>query len=337
MPRWRWAQGPAIVRRPGGPHQHRAGRADRLRGDAVDARRAGRGLQGARLPRLPGAGRIPQPVDPDPDGRRQQRHAHGVHLALRAVAVGERPTDHRPGPGAGAGQGAAHRPRRHHRRRRGHPPAGRRPPTADPRRTRQRPQRRGAVRARPSTTCSAARPIRSSRCRCPRRRRHRPAGEAISSRWWPDKRRAYVGEQVVVSWYLYLAERHGKYQPVDRAAHRRLLDRGSASASAQGGNAVIQEQIHEGRLYKVAPLMRKALFPLQTGTLTVTPLEAEISQVDFFGRPVRTQRLKAEPVVHRGDAAAGGGAARRLRSGGGGPAGAGGQAGSAAGRRWATR
>jgi hypothetical protein len=117
----------------------------------------------------------------------------------------------------------------------------------------------------------------------------------------PDKRRAVAGEQVVVSWYLYLSEDIGEYRPVvePRMDGFWIED---LPVPQRGGNAVIQEQMHEGRLYKVALLMRKALFPLQTGTLTVTPLESDVSQVDFFGRRVRTQRLKAEPVVLQVDA-----------------------------------
>ena len=33
------------------------------------------------------------------------------------------------------------------------------------------------------------------------------------------------------------------------------------------------------------------------GKLTITPMESEVAQVDFFGRALRTQRLKAEPVI----------------------------------------
>jgi hypothetical protein len=47
----------------------------------------------------------------------------------------------------------------------------------------------------------------------------------------------------------------------------------------------------------VAPLLRKALFPLQAGKLTISPMESEISQVDFFGRSLRQQRLQADPLV----------------------------------------
>jgi hypothetical protein len=60
---------------------------------------------------------------------------------------------------------------------------------------------------------------------------------------------------------------------------------------------VFTQQTYEGRIYAVALEAHKALFPLQAGKLTVTPRELEIGQVDFFGRAVRVQRLKSEPVT----------------------------------------
>jgi hypothetical protein len=139
--------------------------------------------------------------------------------------------------------------------------------TADPARTASARSAGCPARAHPSTTCSGARPIRSSRCRSPRRAPNKAAGAAISCRWWPDKRRAVVGEQVVVSWYLYWAMTSaitGRWSsPAWTASGSKICP-----CLSDGGNAVIQEQMHEGRLYKVALLMRKALFPLQTGRCT---------------------------------------------------------------------
>jgi hypothetical protein len=111
-----------------------------------------------------------------------------------------------------------------------------------------------------------------------------------------DKRKVVVGEQVVVQWYLYLTERQDKYQAVTEPRTDGFWSEDLPVPSNQG-NLQLSQQEHEGRLYLVAPLMRKALFPLQSGSLTVTPLEADISQADFFGRLVRNQRLKAEPLA----------------------------------------
>jgi hypothetical protein len=110
-----------------------------------------------------------------------------------------------------------------------------------------------------------------------------------------DKNKVFVGEQVVVEWLLYLTERQDKYQAVAEPRTDGFWSEELTVPHNQGSLALTQ-QLHEGRLYLVAPLMRKALFPLQAGKLTVTPLESEISQVDFFGRTLRTERLKAQPL-----------------------------------------
>jgi hypothetical protein len=112
----------------------------------------------------------------------------------------------------------------------------------------------------------------------------------------PDKQKVVVGEQVVVQWFLYLTDRQDKYQLVTEPRTDGFWSEELAMPSSQGGLALTQEA-YQGRMYLVAPLMRKALFPLQAGKLTITPLESEISQVDFFGRQARTQKLKAEPLT----------------------------------------
>ncbi|MBN2576941.1 MAG: BatD family protein, partial [Deltaproteobacteria bacterium] len=58
----------------------------------------------------------------------------------------------------------------------------------------------------------------------------------------------------------------------------------------------LTEQVLDGRVYLVAPLMRKALFGLKPGKYTITPLEADIAKVNFFGTPLRSEHLQAEPV-----------------------------------------
>ena len=42
--------------------------------------------------------------------------------------------------------------------------------------------------------------------------------------------------------------------------------------------------------------MKKALFPLHAGRLSITPMEAQLSRVDFFGTAVRSQRVTSSPV-----------------------------------------
>jgi hypothetical protein len=122
-----------------------------------------------------------------------------------------------------------------------------------------------------------------------------PSAEGSFVRASVDKTKVYVGEQVVVEWLLYLTDRQDKYQAIAEPRTDGFWSEELTVPHNQGSLALTQ-QLHQGRLYLVAPLTRKALFPLQPGKLTITPLESEISQVDFFGRTLRTERLKAQPV-----------------------------------------
>ena len=110
-----------------------------------------------------------------------------------------------------------------------------------------------------------------------------------------DKTQAYVGEQIVVEWTLFLAERQDKYQPITEARTDGFWAEELAGSGGQG-TLSLAPQTHDGHTYLVAPLQKRALFPLQAGSLTITPLESEIAQVDLFGRSARTQRLRAEPL-----------------------------------------
>jgi hypothetical protein len=112
----------------------------------------------------------------------------------------------------------------------------------------------------------------------------------------PSKTRAYVGEQITVEWYIYLSTRQDKLQPVitEPRADGFWTEE---LAVPSGQQTVLSRQMYEGQEYLVAPLLRRALFALQPGRLTITSMESEISQVDFFGTTQRTQRLKSDPLV----------------------------------------
>jgi hypothetical protein len=111
----------------------------------------------------------------------------------------------------------------------------------------------------------------------------------------PSKTKAYVGEQVTVEWFLYLTERQDRYLTVVEPHADGFWSEDLPVPSAQGRLA-LQQGTYDGQTYLVAPLLRRALFALQPGRLTITPMESEISQVDFFGSTLRTDRLKAEPL-----------------------------------------
>lgn len=111
-----------------------------------------------------------------------------------------------------------------------------------------------------------------------------------------NKTKAYVGEAIIAEWHLYLTERQDKYQAVSEPRADGFWVEDLPVPSNQRGLSLTR-QSHDGQNYLVAPLIKKALFPLHSGRLVVTPLESEISQVDFFGSTVRTERLKTEPLV----------------------------------------
>jgi len=111
-----------------------------------------------------------------------------------------------------------------------------------------------------------------------------------------DKHRVFVGEQVTVTWYLYLTEPQNNFQPVTQPRTDGFWSEEIPSTNPQGRLA-FTEEVQGGQRYQVATLVQKALFPLAPGKLTVTPMEAQVSQVDFFGRPVRARRLKSDALA----------------------------------------
>ena len=111
-----------------------------------------------------------------------------------------------------------------------------------------------------------------------------------------NKLKAYVGDEISVEWSLYLTERQDKYGTTAEPRTDGFWVEDRTPASPHAGLS-LTEQAYEGRTYLVAPLMKKALFPLHPGRLTISPLESEISRVDFFGATLRTERLKTEPLT----------------------------------------
>jgi hypothetical protein len=111
-----------------------------------------------------------------------------------------------------------------------------------------------------------------------------------------DKKRAFVGEQVTVTWYLYLAEPQSNFQPITQPKSDGFWMEEIPSTNPQGRLA-FTDQVEGGQHYQVAVVLQRALFPLAPGKLAVSAMEAEVSRADFFGRPFRPRRLKAEPLT----------------------------------------
>jgi hypothetical protein len=111
-----------------------------------------------------------------------------------------------------------------------------------------------------------------------------------------DKQRAFVGEQITVTWTLYVTEQPGQLEPRTQPRTDGFWSEDIPSTNPQGRLSFAPEMVG-GRSYQAAVLSQKALFPLAPGKLTVTPFEVDASRVDFFGRAVRSQRLKSEPLT----------------------------------------
>jgi hypothetical protein len=109
----------------------------------------------------------------------------------------------------------------------------------------------------------------------------------------PSKTKAYVGEQLTVEWFLYYISPIDN-PPVTMEPH---VDGFWSEDLPRGNQNVPLLQSVNGREYMVGTAKRLALFPLQPGHLTITPMELQLQQVDFFGSAVRSQKVKSDPVT----------------------------------------
>lgn len=123
-----------------------------------------------------------------------------------------------------------------------------------------------------------------------------PAGQRSFLRVLPSKTRAFVGEQITVEWSLCLVTRQSNYAPTREPRADGFWVEDLEIPQNQRGLS-LTEQVIDGRVYLVGTLMRKALFGLKPGRYTITPLEADVSQIGFFGAPVRSEHLKADATT----------------------------------------
>jgi oxygen tolerance protein BatD len=119
---------------------------------------------------------------------------------------------------------------------------------------------------------------------------------AVFLRAVADKTRAYVGEQVTVTWYLYLAQPQSHFQQLTQPKTDGFWSEEIPSTNPPGQLA-FTDRDEGGQRYQVATILQRALFPLAPGKLTVSSIEAEVAQADFFGRAIRPRRLKSEAIA----------------------------------------
>jgi len=110
-----------------------------------------------------------------------------------------------------------------------------------------------------------------------------------------NKTKTYVGDEITAEWFLYLTEQQDRYGATAEPRTDGFWVEDRTAPNPQGLS--FTQQNYEGRTYIVASLMKKALFPLHPGRLTISPFEFQISRVDFFGATLRTERLKTEPLT----------------------------------------
>ena len=116
-----------------------------------------------------------------------------------------------------------------------------------------------------------------------------PEDESLFLQVSADRIEVWVGEQVNVTWSLYTQS--------DLRDYRASKDPGTDAFWVEDlytptHRLQFERQIVAGRLYFVAPLLKKALFPLREGELVVGPLEADL-------RTVASSLLATGSVVRR--------------------------------------
>ncbi|HZS40841.1 MAG TPA: BatD family protein [Polyangia bacterium] len=109
-----------------------------------------------------------------------------------------------------------------------------------------------------------------------------------------DKEKVYVGEQLTATWRLYTQSEILKYRPLAEPKHE---DFWCEDLFVPTGHLAWDRQIVKGHEYAVAVLLKKALFPLKAGKLTITPLEAESTtmQSAFYANASAARR--SAPIV----------------------------------------
>src|SRR5262249_6994370 len=97
-----------------------------------------------------------------------------------------------------------------------------------------------------------------------------------------DKAKVWMGEQVTATWRLYTQNRLLNYRPLSEPKHE---DFWSEDLLGPQGRTAWDLTQGNGRGYQSAVLLKKALFPLKAGKLTVTPLDIEATTMGSMFSP----------------------------------------------------
>jgi hypothetical protein len=122
-----------------------------------------------------------------------------------------------------------------------------------------------------------------------------PGDDDLLLRAVADKQRVYLGEQLTASWYVYTQSAIEKYRPLKEPKIEAFW---SEDLYVPTARLRYERTTHQGQDYLQALLLRKALFPLQTGKHTIGALESEfVTQASLFVAPTgSTRRSQALPI-----------------------------------------
>ncbi len=109
-----------------------------------------------------------------------------------------------------------------------------------------------------------------------------------------DRTTAYIGEQVVVSWYIYSRGDVLRYRAIAEPKHD---DFWSEEMGPNGGKLPSERKLVKGQEYQASLLLRRALFPLKSGRLTITPLEIEATTQQTLFYALGSKVRASKPVV----------------------------------------
>jgi hypothetical protein len=109
-----------------------------------------------------------------------------------------------------------------------------------------------------------------------------------------DKSSVYLGEPVVVSWWIYTQSDILRYRSTAEPKHD---DFWSEDLFVPSGPLGWDRAEVKGRSYQAALLLKRALFPLKSGRLTVTPLEAEVTTLQSAFYPSGSVVRGSRPVM----------------------------------------
>jgi hypothetical protein len=112
-----------------------------------------------------------------------------------------------------------------------------------------------------------------------------------------SKPRAYVGEAVSASWSLYMSQPYDRYDGIVEPRLEGFWTEDISSLAATGRRRAPARELHEGRPYYVDHLFKKALFPLQPGTLSVPALEMDLLRTDFFGAIHQREHVRSQATT----------------------------------------